>query len=285
MNSFVEILPQRKREVIDLAEYISQEYSTIGPIEPHIIASANSIRVIYNRYAHYFDGVLFFNGERFFIYCNLDKSGGMDTPRARFTLSHELGHYFIDEHRNILRSGKTLHHGSSVEYSSHNIVEQEADLFASHLLMPSVKFNAEIQRKRALKGIAEILYLKNVFRTSIMSTSIRFVSAEIIPCAIFIWNNDGSLKWHRKSVSFIKSYIGSPIQSISVLRGSATQLAFQSSEESIFASGGTVSTYFTNVAPGNYRNAILKEESIRLGEHGVLTFLSTDGTSLVYDDF
>ena len=40
------------------------------------------------------------------IYCNLDCVGQKDSPRARFTLAHELGHYYIDEHRNALVAGR-----------------------------------------------------------------------------------------------------------------------------------------------------------------------------------
>jgi hypothetical protein len=52
---------------------------------------------------------------RFHIYCNLDRENLPSSPRARFTLSHELGHYFIDEHQNNLASGQVRPHPSAAE--------------------------------------------------------------------------------------------------------------------------------------------------------------------------
>lgn len=284
MSQKIELPLRRKNEIIDLAEFIAMEYAANGWVDPGYIASEKSIPVIHKRYGLHFDGMLIFSAERFFIYCNLDKAGIKDSPRARFTVAHELGHFFLDEHRMVLCSGQNLHHGSSCEYVSKNIVEQEADLFASHLLMPTALFDAHIRRKKPKTGIEEVLHLKETFRTSIMSTAIRLVNAEVVPCAIFIWNNDGSLKWHRKSDSFVKGHIGYPIKSIQPLRGSATAQAF-TTMNGVFRSGATVATFFENVTHGNYRNALLIEEAIRLGEHGVLTFVRADGDSLVYDKF
>lgn len=284
MSQRFELSLRRKNEIIDFAEFIAMEHAANGWINPGHIASEKNLPLIYGRYGQYFDGMLMFSNEQFFIYCNLDKAGKKDSPRARFTIAHELGHFFLDEHRKVLCSGQNLHHGSSCEYVSKNIVEQEADLFASHLLMPTALFDAQIRRKKPKTGIEEVLHLKEVFRTSIMSTAIRLVNAEVVPCAIFIWNNDGSLKWHRKSDSFVKGNISYPIKSTKTLRGSATEQAFKNMSD-IFRSGATVATFFENVTHGNYRNALLKEEAIRLGEHGVLTFLMADAETLKYDTF
>lgn len=284
MSQTIELPLSRKNEIIGLAEFIALEYANDGRVDPRYIASEKSIPVIYKRYGLHFDGMLMFSVGRFFIYCNLDKSGNENSPRARFTVAHELGHFFLDEHRNVLCSGQNLHHGSLCEYASKNTVEQEADLFASHLLMPTALFDDQIRRKKPKTGIEEILHLKDIFKTSIMSTAIRFVNAEIVPCAIFIWNNDGTLRWHRKSESFVRGHIGRPIKSTQTLRGSATVQAFATMNE-IFTSGATVATFFENVAHGNYRNALLKEEAIRLGEYGVLTFVMADGGDLVFDKF
>jgi Zn-dependent peptidase ImmA (M78 family) len=284
MNQKIEITLRRKNEIIDLAEFIAMEYAANGWVDPDYIASEKNIPVIYKRYGLHFDGMLVFSAERFFIYCNLDKAGTKENPRARFTVAHELGHFFLDEHRTVLCSGKNLHHGSSYEYVSKSIVEQEADLFASHLLMPTVLFDAQIRRKKPKTGIDEVLHLKEIFRTSIMSTAIRLVNAEVVPCAIFLWNNDGSLKWYCKSDSFIKGNIGHPIKSTQTLQGFATTLAFKTSNE-VFTSGATVATFFENVTQTDYRNAILKEQAIKLGEYGVLTFLMADGGNLTYDSF
>jgi Zn-dependent peptidase ImmA (M78 family) len=284
MSEINDLTFRRRAEVIDLAEFIAMEYAANGRIEPGFVASEKDIPIIYKRYGHYFDGMLMFSADRFFIYCNLDKAGGKDTPRARFTIAHELGHFFLDEHRRVLLSGKNLHHGSLCEYASKRIVEQEADLFASYLLMPTMLFDAQIRRKKPKTGIEEVLYLKEIFGTSIMSTAIRLVNAEIMPCSIFIWNNDGSLKWHWKSSAFVKDFIGRPIQSTQTLRGAATTQAFRSMDD-ICHSGATVADFFENVPHSSTKNALVHEEALRLGEHGVLTMIFTDGASVDYSAF
>ena len=117
-----------------------------------------------------------------------------------------------------------------------------------------------------------------------MSTSIRFVNAELVPCAIFIWNNDGSLKWHRKSDAFVKGYIGRAINSYHSLRDSATSQAF-TSMDGVFTAGATVSAFFENVPHNSRFNAVLREEAIRLGDHGVLTLLMAEKGTLAYDAY
>lgn len=64
-----------------------------------------------------------------------------ETNLHRFTLAHELGHYFIDQHRRGLEEGKVRSHGSVVEFESELPIEQEADTFAASLLMPRERFS------------------------------------------------------------------------------------------------------------------------------------------------
>src|SRR5207247_1657430 len=94
----------------------------------------------FGRYGDAFDGLLEHRSGRFHVYANLDRVEREDSPRARFTLAHELGHYFIDEHRNALAAGLALSHPSFCDFESDLPVEKEADHFASNLLMPAKGF-------------------------------------------------------------------------------------------------------------------------------------------------
>lgn len=62
-------------------------------------------------------------------------SSGMQLPknRARFTVAHEIGHYFLGH------TGNTKRHPDKTPYVSPKqiIQEQQADLFASFLLVPT----------------------------------------------------------------------------------------------------------------------------------------------------
>src|SRR5262249_47462025 len=178
----------REQEIAELAEFVADEYCPTGRVEPLEILKRKEISHSFGFYGNYFDGMLECKGGRFHVFSNLQRVENAASPRARFTLAHEIGHYFIDEHRNALLSG-TPPHGSRCDFESKNLVEREADTFASQLLLPATRFRAEA--KRAAKGLAGILSLGRTFDTSISSTAIRYVRDDIIPCTVIKWNHDG----------------------------------------------------------------------------------------------
>src|SRR5438132_11081080 len=153
----------RKREIAELAEAVAQEYCPEGKIEPERIAQAKEITLSFGSYGDAFDGMLEHLAGSFHIYCNLERVSQRKSPRARFTLGHELGHFYIDEHRNALAAGRSQPHPSQCEYKSRNLVEQEADFFAGRLLMPEAPFRREAER--AGRGLAGIILLTEKFQT------------------------------------------------------------------------------------------------------------------------
>ena len=146
--------PERLAEIAELAEAVADEHCPSGRVEPEAIARAKRIRASFGQYGEAFDGMLEHKAERFHIFCNLARVDRPDAPRARFTLAHELGHYYLDEHRNALSAGRTAAHRSQCEYESPNLAEQEADHFAANLLMPQARFLAKAERvSRGMSGI------------------------------------------------------------------------------------------------------------------------------------
>lgn len=95
----------RLAEIAELADIVAEEHCPIGTIDPSHIAATKGITTSFGQYADSFDGILEHRGGRFHIYCNLDRVGDRNSPRARFTLCHELGHFFIDDHRRALAAG------------------------------------------------------------------------------------------------------------------------------------------------------------------------------------
>jgi len=180
------VRPARVEEIAELAEAVADEHCPDGRVAPESIARANRITMSFGRYESAFDGMLEHLAGRFHIYCNLDRVGSADSPRARFTLAHELGHYYIDEHRNALAAGSAPAHRSQCEYESPNLAEQEADHFAANLLMPAWRFLARArQSPRGLEGIRK---LAEWFGTSITATALRFANCDITPCAVVKWD-------------------------------------------------------------------------------------------------
>ena len=115
----------------------------------------------------------------FVAYVNLPRNGGSpEAARARFTLAHETGHYFVDEHRHALRSGQPPH-GSATDFASHLRVEVEADLFAAHLLMPAARVRKRLRRTEL--GLPGVLSLADSFGTSRTSMAVRAAQLDLWP--------------------------------------------------------------------------------------------------------
>jgi Zn-dependent peptidase ImmA (M78 family) len=266
--------PERKQEIAELAEAVADEHCPSGKVNPEVIIKAKGITVSYGRYATAFDGMLEHKDGRFHIYCNLDRVEIPKSPRARFTLGHELGHFFIDEHRNALQSGRTPAHPSVCEYESKNPAEWEADCFASNLLLPRSRF---LQAARSVRvGLEGILRLARDFGTSVTSTAIRYADLEIAPCLVIKWSSEGySWKW-LSTETFRARYRKTIETRESLAEGSPTWKALSGEPPpaiGFFRAGTTAAAWFPFLQHGDARNVLMIEEAIQLGRFGVLTFL------------
>ncbi len=106
-----------------------------------------------------------------------------NTGFQRFSIAHELGHYFLDGHSDQIFSQDNVHSSSSGSFSR-DPFEQEADAFASGLLMPRSPF------RRAINdfpdGLAAIKGLALRCQTSLTATAIRYVELSDIPVAVIV---------------------------------------------------------------------------------------------------
>ena len=193
----------RKKELSDLAEFIADLYCPNGVIQPEVIADAKSISYSYGEYENDFDGLIEHKNGKFHIYINIDRLEHAYKPRARFTFAHELGHFFIDSHRNALASGKTPAHSSFTNFSSENIVEREADFFAACLLLPKDRLKADcFRRKFNFKLVDEI---SHKYQTSITSTLIRLIILDLYPITVVCsQNNTVKWKWNTNDFPYFK---------------------------------------------------------------------------------
>jgi Zn-dependent peptidase ImmA (M78 family) len=106
----------------------------------------------------------------------------------RFTVAHELGHYFMDGHvSHLFANGETLHRSQSGFLSS-DTFEREADAFAAGLLMPKTAFQLAIDD--AGEGINAIAMLASRCRTSLTATAIRFAKLSTQPVAVLCSTGD-----------------------------------------------------------------------------------------------
>ena len=171
------------------ADALIARLNLVAPIDPLEVAkSEHPLLVTGGRdLADRYDGKLKYNKEkkRFLLFYNTKYDLGLPTgrhhPRTRFSIGHELGHYFIEYHHDHLLNGGEPH-GSSGEFKTATQMEREADAFASSLLLPTplarrVLSNGELTLSKIDKVAGD-------FQTSLLCTTIRGVRLSDLPCAV-----------------------------------------------------------------------------------------------------
>jgi hypothetical protein len=128
------------------------------------------------------------------------QSPGTHHPRTRFSIAHELGHFYLDRHHAYLRRGGTPH-GSRSEFASDIMIEREADAFAAALLMPVSLIGPLVNDDElTLDRVEE---LAGSFQTSRVSTAIRAVQVSDFPAAVVGLRN-GAVAWTFQSDSLVQ---------------------------------------------------------------------------------
>lgn len=182
-----------------IAEYISLQFEEkITPLER--IVEDENLDVFYDNYeSNTFDGMTIFDKGHFYIHLNLDNGNRADKERGRFTLAHELGHYFIDTHRIGLKNGLLEPHPSHTNKSNFFSIEREADYFASCLLMPEERFRKDIGNKKF--GIEVIDFLRTEYKVSRTACALRFADIGNYPLLVVFAENN-KVKWAYSSEDF-----------------------------------------------------------------------------------
>ena len=180
-------MSERKlRDAELMAEKIVRDERLSLPVDILSIASKREILVEAKpASAKGVSGMLIRVGNGFAIaYATHIKSEGFQ----RFSVAHELGHYFLEGHPERVFRGGQLVHESHAGFASGDQVELEADHFAAGLLMPSQLFTAEAGRHA--DGFEAIEKLAGVCKTSLTASAIRY--AELTDAAIAIVMSSGS---------------------------------------------------------------------------------------------
>jgi Zn-dependent peptidase ImmA (M78 family) len=106
----------------------------------------------------------------------------------RFSIAHELGHYFLPGHPESVFSGGKKVHESQAGFGSRDQIELEADHFAAGLLMPSDLFKSEAGKYS--DGFTAIEKLADLCKTSLTAAAIRY--AELTDAAVAVLISTGS---------------------------------------------------------------------------------------------
>jgi len=175
-------LAQRKgEEIADAYDCVS------APVDVFKILAAERslIHAVGEDFGNAFDGRIRFVGPRFLLCFNTKYDQWPHTGRhhskVRFSIAHELGHFFLDKHRQCLVTNRQPH-DSFVEFTAHSLVESEADHFACGLLMP-----ASLLRKRVnavnFPTISDMMDARRSFDVSLTGMLVRWAQLSDFPCA------------------------------------------------------------------------------------------------------
>lgn len=273
--AFAEIHPERREFIADLAEDVWSTFSGERQVFVDGIIKSVGVGLTYDDYEDAFDGLIEYRSGRFHIFSNTTQGQQPNFPRVRFTLGHELAHYFIDEHRIKLKSGVPSH-PSYTDRPSKNVAEQEADLFASHLLMPTAEFQKALTE--VSEGLSGIISLASTFGVSIQSAALRYAAASRSCCAVVMFRDGGKPWWsvspelkalglehfHRFDTGLVPGLVAPLAQ-----RDDPNALGIGTPHKGTIAA----STWFTEIPSAFPSDFLVEESAVRLRSRGVLTLL------------
>jgi Zn-dependent peptidase ImmA (M78 family) len=265
---------QSLADIASLAESLGCRYYEDGIVNLSRIARSKKIPFVNGTYGDYFIGQLVYHNKGFCIVLNEDVLSDAESGRRRFTIAHELGHYFIDHHRNKLSRGVSLSRGEGLTEEEYKRVEIEANHFAAHLLMPEKKFKRV--HGKLEQGFAAIYHLKDHFDTSIECTTKHYINLDLAPSIMIRWRRDFSFHYAPISNSFskltgIKRYHPIRFDPSYVQR----QVALLNSSRWDYIETATpLSRWVSSISSGAKNDLMGLEQSVQLGNYGGITLLT-----------
>jgi len=178
----------------------------VAPVDPLAVVESEAPILVArgDDFRDRFDGQLEYHSSkrRFLLLYNTKYDrGDKHHPRTRFSIAHELGHYFIEAHHAHLRRGGKPH-PSRDEFASAVDMEREADAFAAGLLMPSVLIGPRVNESDL--SLDRIRELADEFQMSLVSTAIRGSQVSHFPTAV-AGIRDGNVMWQFQADCLVEA--------------------------------------------------------------------------------
>lgn len=193
------ITPRAKKEIIKISSFLSDNFFTGNQTNLLSICDDEGLFLCVDDYGDSFDGMLVWSDRQFFVHLNSHNGNTLESNRGRFTLAHELGHFFIDAHREGIKRGLLPPHPSNSSLVHTDKMEAEADYFASCLLMPRERLRQLTGRRKFSLNI--IKQISEEFGVSLTAAALRF--AEIGTHEVMIVFSEGNkVKWYYRSHDF-----------------------------------------------------------------------------------
>lgn len=249
------------------------------PVDPFAIAEAEDITIEAKASDRVgvSGGIIFHDDSVGIFYATDIKSEGF----RRFTVAHELGHYFLEGHPEEILKTAPIHLSRAGFSQGSNSIELEADHFASGLLMPTRLVGEVIGSNRV--GLEGIVALSEIAKCSLTASAIRSAECSDYPMAVVVSSGD-KVAYAFMSNSFKK------LDKLTFLRKGTSlptthTLEFNSVMENVRSARSICGE--TSLAQwfSCERRLALDEEIIGLGSYGyTLTVLSSDELAEDPDD-
>lgn len=253
--------------ILKLASEVIQAHEIRQPpVDPLSIAAREKIRI--GEIDHpAFEGRIEYSEGVFLLY-HPPLAIALYPYRIRFGIAHELGHFYIESHRERLLSGKFWTHRSRPgRFNSSDRIENEADQFAAALLMPDTMLARTFGR--AEPSIERILSLAGSFRVSAQVAAIRIVQESDHPCVTVVSEGEHICYYVSSPGAEEAGFGGLGISTVppDVITRAAKQGG------GIVGRTSSTGVWFSE----RHRYAELWEEAVALGETGkIMTLLSLD---------
>jgi hypothetical protein len=192
----------------------------------------------------------------------------------RFTVAHELGHYFLPGHVDALFGKGQQCHYSESGFISDDKYEREADSFAAGLLMPKLLFKAACGKSG--QGLEAIETLAGLCVTSLTATAIRFAKLCDEPVAVVCsMGNRIQFAFMSKPLQDLRGITW--IRKNSGLPAGTATANFNENEDNVRNAKRVVATSTLDTWFDGGSTAELNEEIVGLGDYGkTLTVLWAD---------
>jgi hypothetical protein len=184
-----------------LSEEILEAHGLAGPpVDPLALARRERIALAPGRYRGFEARIEYWEearGGRFYLFYAEAEPPRRPASRVRFSLAHEVGHYYLPDHHDYLVSGDWR--GRRRRFVAVRRLEREADWFAAALLMPRREFARRVLALGRPCRLGDLARLAGqVFQTSLLSAALRYAQLNFAPCCVVV-SRGGELPYGRPS--------------------------------------------------------------------------------------
>lgn len=175
----------KQSDIEALATEVARTYQLKLPVDIKRIALEEGIELAPGNYPANFHGRLEFQPDPgVFILFHPIPRKGLAEGRIRFSICHEFGHYFLEEHRELIVSGQ-VHNSVESFKPAKNRIEREADQFASALLIPQDAFY-KFRGNREELALADLFRLAETANASVQASLFRYTQLADEACVAVV---------------------------------------------------------------------------------------------------